>query len=358
MLLALATAVLACGCASTTPQPPAPPPEQTLASLARDVQAQGGRDLREDFAAAFCARVQAQAAPPGVAGVECRTLLRLGPVAGADRTPPAPPPAPAVAYRIVLVSGLFSGCIGEASVPLMDVQESLVAAGFPTVRLAIAGRGTAVANAAALARQIEVLPDDGRRVIAVAYSKGLVDILEMQVRWPAAGRRLAAIVSIAGVAGGTPLAERYGALYGNWVAQLPLPGCEAGDAQTLLDLAPAQRQAWWQQHKTAALAPIYALVAAPTPGHQSPMLETMQRALATSALENDGQVPVRDQVAPGAALLATVDADHWAVANALSTSLPLLAFLFRDQHVPRAALVHAALDVVHATLPADGVAAR
>jgi hypothetical protein len=335
------------GCATTTP-----PPSAGVDPLVRELRAQGGRDLREAFAAAFCHRLVD--APPADGPVACRELLRLPAPNGLAVAAPAP--APAEAYRILLVSGLFAGCIGDASVPMADIEATLRSAGFPTQRLTVAGRGGAAANAAALARQVEALPDDGRALIAVAYSKGLVDVLEMQVHQPAAARRLTAIISLAGAAGGTPLASSYADAYGRWLAHLPLPGCDAGDGQELLDLAPARRQAWWQQHGADVAVPVYALVAAPSDARISPLLELTHRELARTDPDNDGQLTWRDQLAPGAALLAVVDADHWAIANGLSSSLPLFAVLFRDQHVPRAQLVHAALDVVHATLPANRAA--
>jgi hypothetical protein len=335
------------GCATTTA-----PPSAGVEPLARELRAQGGRDLREAFAAALCQRLDGAPEDPGRA--PCRELLRLPAPTGPAVARPVP--APAEAYRVLLVSGLFAGCLGDASVPMADIEATLVSAGFPTQRLTVAGLGGVGANAAALARQIEALPADGRALIVIAYSKGLVDVLEMQVHQPAAARRVSAIISLAGAAGGTLLANSYADAYGRWLAHLPLPGCDAGDGQELLDLAPARRQAWWQQHGADLAVPVYALVAAPSDARLSPLLEITHRELAQTEPDNDGQLAWRDQLVPGAALLAVVDADHWAIANALSSSLPLFAFLFRDQHVPRAQLVQAALDVVHATLSADRAA--
>ena len=68
--------------------------------------------------------------------------------------------------------------------------------------------------------------------------------------------------------------------------------------------------------------------------------------LAHFDVNNDGQLAANDAIVPGSALLGYVNADHWAIAIALSRQLPLLRGLFVDD-VPRAALALAAITVIH-----------
>jgi hypothetical protein len=233
---------------------------------------------------------------------------------------------------------------------MTDVVQALQAAGFDAIRLQAAGRGSAAANADALAVQIGALDEDSRRFIVLAYSKGLVDVLEMAVRHPDLVPRIAAVISLAGAARGTPLADEHIESYRRWVAGLPMPGCDAGTGEELLDLSRTRRAQWWAKHGAALPLPVYTLVAAPAPGRISPLLQPNYRTLARTDPRNDGQLLWFDQIAPGSRLLGFINADHWAIANPLSKSLPMLAFLFVDD-VPRADIVAAAIDVVDATLP-------
>ena len=70
-----------------------------------------------------------------------------------------------------------------------------------------AGGGTSAANAQQLTRQLAALGEDPRPLLVFAYSKGLPDMLELLVQEPSASRQIAAIVSLAGAANGSPLVE-------------------------------------------------------------------------------------------------------------------------------------------------------
>lgn len=349
-LAALGVAMGLTGCA--TVQPPAL--TQGVPPLVATATAEGVLDLRGMYRAVLCQRLAAAPAPGQEPVMGCDQVL---PNAG-DETVPRAVPAPGGAqlparYRVLLVAGLFAECLGAPTRPMTDVAQALQAAGFDAIRLQAAGRGSAAANADALAVQIGALDADSRRFIVLAYSKGLVDVLEMAVRHPDLVPRIAAVISLAGAARGTPLADEHLESYRRWVAGLPMPGCDAGTGEELLDLSRTRRAQWWAQHGAALPLPVYTLVAAPAPGRISPLLQPNYRTLARTDPRNDGQLLWFDQIAPGSRLLGFINADHWAIANPLSKSLPMLAFLFVDD-VPRADIVAAAIDVVDATLPSSG----
>lgn len=307
-------------------------------------EAAGIRDLRAPYRAALCSRLATRD--------DCeRVLLRwAGEGSAAPPTMLADLPS---RYRIAFVSGFFSECFDRYARPFADVERGLRAEGFTVDYLTVAGRGTAAANADRLAMRIAALPEDPRPLIVVAYSKGLVDVMELAVRHPAAARRIAAVVSVAGAANGSPLAAHLHAVYRDWVAAFPLPGCDAGDGAEIFDLRRDVRVEWWRRNGAAMTLPVFALVGAPLADQISPGMRATYRRLSQLDARNDGKLLAQDQLVPGGYLLGYANADHWAIAIPVAAELPALGFLFRDE-VPRTALVRAALDMVDATLAARG----
>jgi len=311
--------------------------------------------------------------PPGVAAHDLRGSYRLE-VCGqldavpsvcdevlrhfAGETPPLVlPPVKDLAqrYRIVFVPGLFSECFEPLVRPFEDVMEALRAEGFHTDYFGVSGRGTVSDNAARLALQFFDTPDDTRKLIVFAYSKGLIDTLEMLLDYPATGENIAAVVSMAGAANGSPLADQLNTLYLRLGAWFPLPGCAAGSGMEIRDLSHTVRRQWWQAHRSALTVPLYALVAAPRPEQVSTATWLSYQQLARTDPFNDGKLLWEDQVPPGSRLLGFVNADHWTIAVPVASQLPWLSFMFRDD-VPRTVLVESAIKLVAQTLAADAQA--
>jgi hypothetical protein len=289
---------------------------------------------------------------PTDAAADCAAVLLRLPGEAAS-APAVMPNALAGRYRIAFVPGFFSECFDGIARPFVDVERDLRAEGFTTDYFAVSGRGTAAANADRIAARIAAQGDDPRPLIVVAYSKGLVDVLELAVRHPAAARRIAAVVSVAGAANGSPLAANLHAVYREWVAAFPLPGCDPGNGEEIDDLRRDVRLAWWQRHGASLSVPVFALVGAPRPDQVSPGMRATYRRLARIDARNDGKLLAQDQLVAGGYLLGYANADHWAIAIPVAAELPAVAFMFRDQ-VPRSALVRAAIDVVGATLEGPG----
>jgi hypothetical protein len=337
-LLAGAAALLA-ACAS-------PPLEEALRTMPPVVlttaDAAGVRDLRAAYRAAVCSRLATAA--------DCEAVvLRVS-----GEAAPAAPAMPAALpgrYRVAFVPGFFSECFEGYARPFVDVERDLRAEGFTVDYIAVSGRGTAAANADRLAARLDALGDDPRPFIVVAYSKGLVDVMELAVRHPATAKRIAAVVSVAGAANGSPLATQLHAVYRGWVAAFPLPGCDAGSGEEIHDLRRDVRLDWWRRHGAAMSLPVFALVGAPSADQISPAMRATYRRLARIDPRNDGKLLAQDQIVPGGYLLGYANADHWAIAIPVAAELPALAFLFRDA-VPRSALVRAAIDVAATTVEA------
>jgi hypothetical protein len=332
-----ALALMLAGCASS---PSLPYDESVTPAVLATLDDAGVRDLRASYRAALCPRLAADRKCDDV-------LLRLPGEVAAAASPPARIKA-AERYRIVIVPGLLADCVAKWVVPFSDAAESLRAEGFEVDLLNVAGRADTEHNAAQLAPQFAALPDDGRRLIVFGYSKGLPDVLELLLRYPAARARVAAVVSYAGAVNGSPLADSYRTLYANTLAGWSMDGCAKGTGADLDALRRSVRLAWWQAHRAELKAtgiPFFSLAGAPRPEQVSPVLRLTYNELSRMDPRNDSQLLASDAVVPGGALLGYVNADHWSIAMPLLQQFPSLYGVFTDG-VPRPALVAAAVEVV------------
>ena len=333
-------AVVLAGCAS---KPVAPGLETAPPAVLVTIADAGVRDLRGSFRAATCDRLPADA--PACDDV----LLRVPGETAASASSPAPDLPQR--YRIAFVPGFLSECFDRYAQPFADAQRALKAEGFKVDYFRVPGRGTSAENAQKLAEHFASLDGDPRPIILFAYSKGLPDALEFVVRHPAAARRIAAIVSVAGAVNGSPLADDLGSAYREMASGFPLPGCAPGSGEEIHDLRRDVRLEWWRINRPAVNVPVFALVAAPRPDRVSPATRLSYDRLARLDPRNDGKLLAQDQIVAGGYLLGFANADHWAVAVPLEEALPSWSLLYRD-NVPRPALVRGAIDVVAQTLQA------
>jgi hypothetical protein len=334
-------AVVLVGCAS---QPIAPGLETAPPAVLVTIEDAGVRDLRGSFRAATCSRL-----PDGAPACD-DVLLRLpGEPAASASSPVTDLPQ---RYRIAFVPGFLSECFDRYAQPFADAQRALKAEGFTVDYFRVPGRGTSAENAQKLAEHFAALDGDPRPIILFAYSKGLPDTLEFVVRHPAAARRIAAVVSVAGAVNGSPLADDLASAYRELASGFPLPGCAPGSGQEIHDLRRDVRLEWWRINRGSVNVPVFALVAAPRPDRVSPATRLTYDRLARLDPRNDGKLLAQDQIAAGGYLLGFANADHWAVAVPLGEALPSWSILYRD-NVPRPALVRGAIDVVAQTLQAS-----
>lgn len=328
----LLSVALLVGCASE-PLPSAsdaPPLPAALAAV---------RDLRGPFRAAFCGREAMPAA-------QCaETLYRFA----GERESARPPPVDAARFRLLFVPGFLASCF-PAIHTFGDVMRDAQAQGFAVDYLDAAGRSGVAANARELARQVDALPQDARRLVIVGHSKGAVDALQMLVDRPDIAQRTAALLSVAGALQGSPLADSLGGLYGITFGALPFTACTKGDGEPVVDLRPANRQMWWKAHGESLTVPIYALVSVPEMTRLATTLYTPFLMLAHDTRYNDGMLPAGAQVARPGALLGVVNADHLSVAIPRPDQLPYVLW-FSPVPFPHTDAILAAIDVIAADLP-------
>jgi hypothetical protein len=339
-------AALLAGCAAA----PVDPYGQTTSPTVLVTLADSGViDLRAPYREALCRRLVQP-------GQQCDdVLLRL---AGEGELPATPATAMAddlaQRYRIAFVPGFFAECFAVLARTFSDIERELAQQGYSVVHMEVSGRRSNAHNAAELASQFSGLAPDARPFIVFAHSKGLPDILEFMLRYPGDAGQIAAVVSVAGAANGSPLADQLLSSYIKFVARTPWPSCETGDGAEIQDLRRDVRLEWWRRNRAAIKVPVFSLVAAPRPDRVSPGTLSTYRSLAEIDPRNDGKLLWYDQVVPGGYLLGYVNADHWTIAIPVAEELPPLAPWFPDD-VPRTALVEAAIELVSRTLDAGGL---
>ena len=82
------------------------------------------------------------------------------------------------------------------------------------------------------------------RLVLVGYSKGISDILDAVVAYPEIRSRVAAVVSVAGAVGGSPLANDAEQYQADLLRYFPGATCNLGDGGAVASLRPATRQQW------------------------------------------------------------------------------------------------------------------
>ena len=233
--------------------------------------------------------------------------------------------------------------------PFTDVIADLTGLGFVVHNLPTFGRASSAANAERLAKQLAELSPDPKPFIIVVYSKGLPDVLELLLRYPQTLQHIAAIISMAGAANGSPVADELYEIYRNWLARLPIPGCDRGTGEEVRDLRRDVRLEWWARTSIRNHCADIFDCGGPKSRSCFTDTETNYAKLAGIDPRNDGLLLWYDTIVTRGYLLGYVNADHLAIAVPASQQLPALSFLFKD-NVPRPALVRAAIEVVAGTL--------
>jgi hypothetical protein len=190
--------------------------------------------------------------------------------------------------------------------------------------------------------------------VLIGYSKGAPDILDAVVSYPEIRSRLAAVVSLAGAVGGSPLAEDATEDTAQLFRHFPGATCTPGDRTAVDALRPQVRRQWLADHPLPGDLRFYTVAALPDPDRISWILKRPFRKLGKIDPRNDGQVIVTDEILPGSTLLGFLNADHWAVALPIARTHPVVGALFAtDNDYPREALLEAILRFVE-----DDIAGR
>ena len=326
-----ALAVLACaGCAQL-------PPSTLAVAAARaplTLSVAGVVDARQQFATLFERALRLGGAGPMEA--QGRWLHNVEPRdahAATDlRALGLDPAARAATTAVLIVPGLFGDCVQAQAVPFGDgkprtFERSVVESyaqyadlGLHSIQMiSLPGRVSSAKNGRHLASAIRAQASDPNieRIILLAFSKGLPDTLQALATLQAAEgipAKVSALVSVAGVVKGTPIAEHYERLYAWLAPRMALGDCSASDGHELESLTYRQQASWLDAHPLSQQLRYYSIVAHAPAEETAIALRPFHALLSEWDERNDGQVLAVDAVLPGSTLLAEARADHWDVA--------------------------------------------
>lgn len=310
----------------------------------------GTTDGRALFAAAFCDAMRQVDRDYG----RCRDHVDfVGDVTGVT----VPTIAPGV--KVLMVSGVLSQCMEDGCNQATLLEDCLAgkcmvafcqglahlrrAYGVETHYVSVPGLGSAAANARVVADYLRAHPG---RYIAIGYSKGAVDLLEMLERFPETRSHVAALVSVAGAIGGSRVADLLTKdttkLFQDVVKQMGLGACQVSDAGAFDSLRRETRQQFLRRFDVPADIPTFSIVGVSLRHRTSKSLQLMWDRLTPYSLDHDSQVVAEEGVIPGATYLGVVHADHWAIALPFSDRGSPSDQRWVDQNrFPRSALLQA-----------------
>jgi hypothetical protein len=259
-----------------------------------------------------------------------------------------------------LVAALVPGIGWECFSAWLDMKATAVADvrqfGYDLVALQVDALSSSTTNARQIRDAVMAVEtrDTEPDLVLVGYSKGAPDILEAVVSYPEIRPRIAAVVSVAGAIGGSPVAEEVTQSKLELLRHWPGAECSSGDGAGIESLRPATRKAWLDENPLPREIPYYSLATCPHPERISSVLKPSYKKLGEVDLHNDGMVLFRDQLIPGSTFMGCVNADHWAVAVPIARSHPTIGRTVVDENdYPREALLEAVLRFVEEDLTTD-----
>lgn len=278
-------------------------------------------------------------------------LVRLG----GEASPTGRPVSlgrPGRPLRVLVVPGLLAECFRSWAGAFAEGLAHLETHGYRTGVIQVSALGGTAHNARMIRDALTASPPGpDERLVLVGHSKGATDILEALVSYPELLPRVAAVVSVAGAIGGSPLAGLARRPLLRVIAKLGPDACEAGDGAAGESLQRAARLAFLARHRLPDTVRYFSLGGIVGPEDTSRLLRSSHRRLSEVDPRNDGQLVASDMVIPGATLLGFARADHWAIALGFArTGPPWLRCLVDRNAFPREVLLEAIVRAVEEAL--------
>lgn len=259
--------------------------------------------------------------------------------------------------KLLFVPGVGWDCFSNWLAMEDTIPEHLRQFGYDMVAVEIDGLASSASNAGKIRDAILDIPQDGEQpdLVLLGYSKGAADELVALANYPEIHHRVAAVVSLAGAIGGSPLANDTSNDALNLLQHFPASTCKPLDGGAIQDLRPETRKAWLAGHTLPAGIAYYSLITFPAPERISSILRGSYDKLSRVDARNDSQVIFYDQFLPNSALLAYLNADHWAVAVPIARTHNVVGELLVDWNAyPREALYEALLRLIEEDLEYAG----
>jgi hypothetical protein len=254
---------------------------------------------------------------------------------------------------IVFVPGLFGECVQAIATPFADAHDHLRNAGYDVIAVDTGGRSSSAFNASMIGEQLARRIGASDAVVVIAHSKGVSDFLEaMEAHADAPWmKRIRALVSVAGVVSGTPIADSLENLFPAIGAPVPWLDCPRRDGGAVASLTRRHRLHWLATHSLPASVKYFSIAAVPATVRSNPVFVPFSVELSAIDLRHDGQVLAQDAMLPSSRLMGFANADHWAVAMPFNRSKRLDATIFAFANAyPREVLSESVLVYVEETL--------
>jgi hypothetical protein len=273
-LLSAAVGLALIGCAGT---PLIPFSTDTPPLVLAPATQAGVQDKRGRFREIYCAVLQARASEVPDYRPCDDALTRLG------AEPPAtgqPVPLGASSRHLVaaVIPGIGWDCIAKWLQPAGTTDAHVRKFGYELRAIQVDALSSSANNARQI-RDAVMAMDLGAgapRLVLVGYSKGAPDALEAIVNHPEIRPRLAAVVSVAGSVGGSPLANDAEQYQADLMRHFPGATCDSGDGGGVNSLRTGVRRAWLAQNPLPASVPTYSVVTLPEPHLVDPAQERRQ----------------------------------------------------------------------------------
>lgn len=249
----------------------------------------------------------------------------------------------------MVVPGVGWGCFSNWLELQGTAAEHVRQFGYESLAIDVDALSSSANNARQIRDAVMALEDHDAqpRLVLIGYSKGTPDILEAIVSYPEIRGKIAAVVSIAGAVGGSPVAEEVTQKKLEMLKHWPGAECSEGDGGALESIRPAARRSWLAENTLPEELPYYSLATCPEPENVSKVLKSFYNKLRRIDPRNDGMMLFDDQIVPDSTFMGCVNADHWAVAVPIARTHPKIAALFVDEDdYPREALLEAILRFV------------
>jgi hypothetical protein len=344
-------AVAALGLAGCAAAPLKPFSTDTAPLILVTASVAGVTDQRGRFREIYCAVLSRDAVTVPDQRPCDEALTRVGREPPPSGQPVSSGPVP---LRALLVPGVGFDCVGPWLHIQGEGQAWLRRRGIALDLMQVDSLSSSERNARHVRDAVMAMstPSGAPDLVLIGYSKGTPDIMEAVVAFPEIRPRLAAVVSVAGAVGGSPLADDSADGAADLMRYFPGAKCGPGDGGAVVSLRTGPRQAWLAANPLPTELRTYTVATLPQPDAISLILKPFWNRLAQIDPRNDGQLIFYDQVVPGSTLLGYLNADHWAVAVPIARAHPTIAALFVTRNAyPREAMIEAVLRAVAEDLP-------
>ena len=241
---------------------------------------------------------------------------------------------------VLVVPGVGWGCVKNFVDSHMTSATHLSQFGHEVTLIDVESLSSSARNASLIREAVMAIPEEGKRLLLLGYSKGAPDILEAVTTFPDLQQRVAAVVSVAGSVGGSPLANDATQSMLNLLQHFPDAECDSGDEGALESLKPEVRKRWMASHSLPESIRYYSIITYPNTEQISSILKSSYKKLSQVDSRNDSQMIFYDQVIPGSVLLGYLNADHWAIAVPINRSHSFISLNFLDKNAfPREVLL-------------------